>query len=84
MKHFSSLFLEKTNIKGLGDTPKDVEVSKRIHENGDEVFFIINHNNKEVEISGVLEGEIDLLSGAPLGQKEILAPFDVKIIKVEK
>lgn len=76
--------LSELDIHGLGMTPKNVELSKRVHENGDEVIFLINHNNYCVKIENILVGETDLISDQTMEEIEYMEPFDVKIFYIER
>lgn len=84
---FLNNFLEKLvldlDIRKLGSTPKDVEISCREHSNGDQIYFLINHNNTECTVEDFLPGEVDILSGKRNSKHISLAPFEVKVFNIK-
>lgn len=60
------------------DLPDGVETKVR-EKNGNKYRFIINHQNKSVEVSLPFHGT-DILTSMKVGGVTILEPFDVKII----
>ncbi|MFD9628965.1 beta-galactosidase [Peribacillus muralis] len=66
-------------ISSLAEVPEFVEVSCRT-KNNNKYYFIINHLNESVEVSLPFVGYKDLLTDKITLEKEMLKPFDVKIL----
>lgn len=84
MNEFLNGLTEELSLSKLAITPKDVEVSCREHSNGDKIYYLINHNNKECVVYDFLVGEVDILSREKNKESITLAPYDVKVFYLKE
>lgn len=73
-------YISKLNIYSHGETPKNVEISRRVNKDGDIITFIINHENFDQTIENILVDETDVLSQQKIQKNQVLKPYDVKVV----
>jgi beta-galactosidase len=82
MKDFLNYICQKNDIEARIESPAQVEVVTR-HSENNEYIFILNHNQKEVEISLANEEYFDIINQEKVVDKLILAPLAVVILIVK-
>ena len=77
-----NLILDEKNIKGFGDYPEGIEITKRMKDEK-EYIFVLNHYDDTVEIETSFVGYKDILTGEKIEAVTKLGPFDVKILSID-
>ncbi|WP_301049144.1 Beta-galactosidase C-terminal domain [Lactobacillus intestinalis] len=78
LSHLFDQILETTHIESLAHESNDLEITKRITEDGKELYFILNMSNDKRKLPDEFSAYQDLLTGEKASQ--ILKAWDVEIL----
>jgi beta-galactosidase len=76
---FLRCILGESNVPAIPELPASLEVTCRVR-NGQRYRFYLNHADQPVEMRALAPGT-DLLTGAAVGDRVLLPPFGVLIVK---